>query len=191
MANTPTYSNILHCIYDEPIETGSIGRGSHYSVFRVPEWFDVTGQPVKQALQHDFAVIWDEDHDTRIIPVLENLYFAGLLYPVQFVGERTGGITAILAAKHCFANSQEDFENYKAKFAKIAGEVDEDWWSTDFGLFDKTLVDGNPHQTDLMGLIADREKKVDTYVRNIDNLWSIGSWRQMRTKISNDPPEMI
>ena len=190
MVNTPTYSNILHCIHDEPGETGNIGRGSHYSVFRVPEWFDVTGKPVKKAMQHDFSVIWDEDHDTRIIPVIENLYLAGLLFPLQFIGERKGGVTAILAAKFCFAHSQEDFEDYKSKFEKIAGQVDEDWWSTEFGMFDRSI--DSPHQTDLSYLVGDRDaRKVDTYVRNIDNLWNIGSWRKMKSSTGPTAHDLI
>jgi len=182
MKNISKYSNVLHCLYDEPKETGSIGRGSHYSVFRAPEWFDVTGQPVKQALQHDFAVIWDEDHDTRIIPVIEKLYFEGLLFTVQLIGERKGGITVIVAAKFWWANSVEQRDTFKAKFENIAGDVPEDYWATDFGMFDKNMVDGMPHQTDLAGIIQDNSQKVDTYIRNINNLWTIGSWKNMQSE---------
>jgi hypothetical protein len=191
MKNLPTYSNILHCVYDEPKETGSIGRGSHHSVFRVPEWFDVTGQPVKQALQHKFSVIWDEDHDTRIIPVIERLYFEGLLFPVQFIGERKGGITVILAAKYWWAHGEQKLNAYKAKFEKIAGDVPEDYWATDFGMFDKAMVDGMPHQTDLAGIIQDNAQKVDTYIRNINNLWTIGSWSKMQPEIDGSIEALI
>jgi hypothetical protein len=176
MTSTPKYSTLLHCIYDEAEEHGQLGRGTHYSVFRVPEWFDVTGRSVRKALRHDFAVLWDEDHDERIVPVLERLYVNGLLYPVQFIGERKGGITAILASKFYHVTTQSNLESYKSKFAELSGEVDGDWWNTEFGIFDKSLVNGAPHQTDLVGIVNDRAEKVDTYVRNIDNLWSIGSW---------------
>lgn len=175
MTNTRTYSTILHCVYDEPEEYGHLGRGTHYSVFRVPEWFDITGNPVKNALQHDFAVLWDEDHDERIIPVLERLYVSGLLFPVQFIGERKGGISAILASKFWYSGTEADLKAYQKNFEEISGEVDGDWWNTDFGMFDKSLLNGSPHQTDLVGIVNDRSEKVDTYVRNIDNLWSIGS----------------
>jgi hypothetical protein len=175
MTDTPVYSTILHCLHDEPEGRGHLGRGTHYSVFRVPEWFDVTGKPAKKALQHDFAVLWDEDHDERIIPVIERLYVNGLLFPVQFIGERKGGITAILASKFWYSGSEADLRSYKKKFEELAGQVEDDWWSTEFGMFDKSLVNGAPHQTNLMSIVNDRDEKVDTYVRNIDNLWSIGS----------------
>lgn len=175
MNNITTYSHILHCIYDEQEERGNLGRGTHYSVFRVPEWFDVIGNPVEKAMQHDFAVLWDEDHDERIISVLERLYINGLLFPVQFIGERKGGITAILASKFWYSGTEADLKAYQAKFEALSGEVENDWWNTDFGMFDKSLVHGAPHQTDLMGIVNAQSEKVDTYVRNIDNLWSIGS----------------
>lgn len=175
MNGTPTYSSILHCIYDEPEAHGHLGRGTHYSVFRVPEWFDVMGMPLKNALQHDFAVLWDEDHDERIIPVLERLYVNGLLFPVQFIGERKGMIFAILASRFWYLSSEAALETYQAEFKNLSGEVEGDWWSTEFGMFSKSLVNGAPHQTNLGGIVNDLTEKVDTYVRNIDNLWSIGS----------------
>ena len=172
---TAKYSTILTCIYDEPEGYGHLGRGTHYSVLRVPEWFDVTGKRVEQALQHDFAVLWDEDHDDRIIPVLERLYVNGLLYPVQFVGERKGNIHVILASKFWYSGTDADLKAYMERFEKFSGEVEGDWWNTEFGMFDKALLNGTPHQTDLVSIVNARPEKVDNYVRNIDNLWSIGS----------------
>jgi len=175
MTNTPTYSEILHFIYDESEAHGHLGRGTHYSVFRVPEWFDVIGKPAEKALQHDFAVLWDEDHDERIISVIERLYVNGLLFPVQFIGERKGMLTAILASNFWYSGTEAKLKAYQSQFEKLSGYVEDDWWNTEFGMFDKSLVHGAPHQTDLKGIINDGAEKVDTYVRNIDNLWSIGS----------------
>lgn len=60
-------SCFFHTLHDEPGRVGSLGRGTHYSVLRAVIW-----EPEPRF--HDFAVIWDEDHDTRIIGVLEQLY---------------------------------------------------------------------------------------------------------------------
>ena len=167
---TPNYSNYLHCIHDEPEEKGIIGRGCHYSVFRVAEWFDVTGKRVDHALVHDFSVIWDEDHDIRVIEAIERIYLAGLLFPVQFVGERKGMLTLILASKFWFSGTQHDLEAYKAQISAISSsQLSMDSWPAEFGMFDKSQVDGLPHQTEYAGLIADSDQKVDIYVRNIDN----------------------
>ena len=177
MPNTPIYSSLLNCLYDEPEEKGSMGRGCHYSVFRVAEWFDVIGKPVAQAYKHDFAVIWDEDHDTRVIEAIERLYLAGLLFPVQYIGERKGMLTIILAAKFYWIGSAVDLEIYKSKVTNImSNDLSLDSWLCDFGMFDKVLIDDvHPHQTEYAGLIADTTKRVDTYIRNIDNLWNIRS----------------
>lgn len=174
MTQTPIYSPLLQCLYDEPEERGNMGRGCHYSVFRTAEWFDVIGNPVKQAHMHDFAVIWDEDHDERVIEAIERLYLAGLLFPVQYIGERKGGITLILAAKYYWLIEDD---NYREKVEHImSNELSADCWPVEIGMFDKALVDGvHPHQTDYMGFIADTPKRVDTYIRHIDNLWNIGS----------------
>jgi len=173
MAQTRQYSDFLRCLYDEQEPVGRIGRGCHYSVFRTAEWFDILGRRSARALVHDFAVIWDEDHDERIIEAIERMYVEGLLFPVQYIGERKGGLTAILAAKFRWGISEADFEAYKAKVWDIAENLSMDSWHCDFGTFDKSLVDGIPHQTEYEGLIADGTQKVDNYIRNIDNLWSI------------------
>ena len=90
MSDTPAYSTLFCCLYNESAPIGSIGRGCHYSVFRSVEWLDVTRSPLELPEMHDFAVIWDEDHDTRVINVIERIYLSGLLSPIQFVGERKG-----------------------------------------------------------------------------------------------------
>ena len=173
MTKTPSYSPILHCIYDEPEKRGTMGSGCHYSVFRAAEWFDVSGDPVEQAHMHDFAIIWDEDHDTRIIEAVERLYLAGLMFPIQYIGERKGTVAIILAAKFYWLMSDQ----YKKDVKRImSDDLSMDSWTCEFGVFDKLLVDGvHPHQTDLRCLITDLENRVDTYIRCIDNLWNIGS----------------
>ncbi len=189
MTSTPAYSNFLHCVHDEPEEKGTIGRGCHYSVFRVPEWRDVVGRRVDHALVHDFGVIWDEDHDTRVIEAIERIYLAGLLFPVQYIGERKGGLTVILAAKFWWTGTDSDLDTYKAKVGRIcADQISMDSWACEFGMFDKSL--GSPHQTDFAGLINDKSEKVDTYIRNIDNLWRIGSW-PWKPPTEDDYPESL
>lgn len=101
-AQAPAYSHLFSCIYDEAEPIGRIGRGTHYSIFRAAEWHDVMRRPLPVAQVHDFAVVWDEDHDTRVIEVVEKLYMKSLLSPVQFIGERKGSLNVIVAAKFYF-----------------------------------------------------------------------------------------
>lgn len=174
MAVTPTYSTLFSCLYDEPEPIGNLGRGTHYSVFRSVEWLDVIRTPLNNPQIHDFAVIWDEDHDERVISVIEKIYMAGLLSPIQFIGERKGCLTVIVAAKFYFAHSMEALNGYIQQLNDIStNPTHGDSWPTEVGLFDRSP--GSPHQTDLKSLISADQHRVITYARNIDSLWSLGT----------------
>ncbi len=171
---TPIYSTLFSCLYDEPEPVGYLGRGTHYSVFRSVEWLDVTRSPLAVPEIHDFAVVWDEDHDTRIIDVIEDIYMAGLLSPIQFIGERKGMLTVIVAAKFYFSGSETDLESYTRLLQKISDNPRHgDAWPVEVGMFDRSP--GSPHQTELLGLISANEHRVITYLRNIDSLWALGT----------------
>lgn len=101
------------------------------------------------------------------------MYLAGLLFPVQYIGERKGGLTVILAAKFRWGISDAEFETYSRKVSDIAQNLSLDSWHCQFGTFNKALARGVLHQTEYQGLINDNSQKVDTYIRNIDNMWSI------------------
>ena len=113
MPNYPQYSSLFTTIYDQPEPVGRIGRGTHYSILRSVEWLDVMRQPLKVPQIHDFAIIWDEDHDVRLIDVLERLYLTGLLAPIQFIGERKAMLTVITAARFYYGISEEQIAEYK------------------------------------------------------------------------------
>lgn len=170
----PTYSTLFSCLYDEPSPIGHLGRGTHYSVFRSVEWLDVTRTPVPLPQIHDFSVIWDEDHDTRIIETIEAIYMAGLLSPIQFIGERKGTLTIIVAARFYFWGNDAEFKSYERQLQKICQNPSHgDSWELEVGMFDRSP--GSPHQTELHGLISAEEHRVITYLRNIDSLWGLGT----------------
>jgi hypothetical protein len=168
------YSTLFSCVYDEAGPIGKLGRGTHYSVCRSVEWLDVVRLPLKKPQIHDFAVIWDEDHDIRVIAVIEQIFMAGLLSPIQFIGERKGGLTAIVAARFWSYNSEAAFTAYTGALHDIVVKaMQDDPWSVNIGLFDRSP--GSPHQTDLKSLINAEEHRVLTYLRNIDSLWNLGT----------------
>ena len=173
MAPLPVYSTLFSCLHDEPQPVGRLGRGTHHSVLRSVEWLDVLRRPLAVPQIHDFAVIWDEDHDTRVIPAIERIYMAGLLSPVQFIGERKGQLSVIVAAKFYFHGDGSGLENYQKAIRGIAENLDFDSWPSEVGTFDRQL--GSPHQTDTVGISSDADVKVETYLRNIDNLWRLGT----------------
>ena len=134
---TPVYSTLIQCLYDEP---SSVVRSyPHYSVFRAIDSRDVTQNGVDLPRVHDFAVIWDEDHDSRIIPVIEEMLMAGLLPGVHFVGEQKGTLTIILAARTYWRIDLAAFTAKVANLTQAAG----DSWEVKIGMFDHTP--GNLH----------------------------------------------
>jgi len=173
MSDLPIYSSIFSCLYDEQGPVGRLGRGTHYSVFRSVEWLDVEREQLSLPQIHDFTVVWDEDHDTRVIEAIEKIYMAGLLSPVQFIGERKGTLTIILAARYYWSGTDANLEGYKKAVTDICRDIDGDYWPVEVGSFDRSP--GSPHQCDVQGIIADSEFKVLTYLRNIDSLWGLGT----------------
>lgn len=168
------YSTYFSCLYDENDPVGRLGRGTHYSIMRSVEWLDVCREPLSLPHVHDFAVIWDEDHDERVIDAIERIYMAGLLAPIQFIGERKGILTALIAARYRFSGEEGDYEQYVAQIGSICQSVHGDYWPFEIGMFDRSP--GWPaHQTEVVDLIGDGDEKVITYLRNIDNLWRLGT----------------
>lgn len=140
---------------------------------RCAEWFDVEGKPLQQGQVHDFAVIWDEDHDDRVISTIEELYMAGLLAPVQFIGERKGTLTVVVAARFYSygAMTLEEYEKQVLHIGQTAAH--QDCWGVDVGMFDRST--GSPHQTDPKHIVHADEEQVITYLRHIDALWKLGT----------------
>jgi hypothetical protein len=172
MSNASAYSTLFTTIHDEQKPIGNIGRGSHYSVLRSVEWLDVTHTPISPPQIHDFAVIWDEDHDARVIEAIEKIYMAGLLSPVQFIGERKGFLNVIVAAKFYYYGSESIINSYANAIEVIAQSLD-DPWGSEVGCFDRSP--DNPHQCFNLGIIQDNEPKVLNYLKTIDSLWNLGT----------------
>lgn len=173
MSAYPIYSSLFSTIYDENIPVGNLGRGTHYSVLRCTEWFDVIRSPLQEAQIHDFAVIWDEDHDTRVISVIEKLYIAGLLSPVQFIGERKGLLTLIVASRFYYHGKEDIINSYKKQVNDVSTNIEFDSWPSDVGSFDRVPM--GEHLCILGGIIAAEEHRVLTYLKNIDSLWMLGT----------------
>lgn len=157
-----TERTLFQFIHDETRPVGLLGRGTHYSVARVAEWRDVRLRNTAAARLHDFAIIWDEDHDERVIPVLESLYLNGLLAPVLYAGERKGTLSLILdpAMKEAGPSALGEYEENARNLAAPDGDA----WTVEVAL----MGDGSTR------IIADGDERVDTYLRNIHVLWSLG-----------------
>jgi hypothetical protein len=93
------YSDFFKTLHDESSPTGYLGQGTHYSVLRAVVFHDPMGRRLSEGHFADFAVIWDEDHDVRVLEPIEEIYRRGLLSSFLMFGERKGSFTAILSSK--------------------------------------------------------------------------------------------
>lgn len=152
------YSHFFSTLHDEQAPVGSLGRGTHYSVLRAALWDKVQPQ------WHDFAVVWDEDHDTRVIPIIEQLHVQRFLREVLAIGERKGGITIITAMPP------------SAQLRALSAHG----WNPPGGDYFSSYVEHIDEATVM--LINAKADRVQAYVKGIDALWFLGT-----KPITNDP----
>lgn len=94
-----SYCDFFQTLHDETRPTGYLGHGTHYSVLRAMVFHDPLGMPLSEAQYADFAVIWDEDHDLRVMEPIVEIYRRGLLPRFVIFGETRGSFTAILSSQ--------------------------------------------------------------------------------------------
>lgn len=169
---TPTYSHLFSCLFDQAAPIGQLGRGAHHSVFRSVQWHDIGGSPLTHGRIHDFTVIWDEDHDTRIIRVVERLHLAGLLWPVVFVGERKGVVTILFA--QMAGPLQDSKGNHLDQIRSIAEDAGDDSWTCRTGWFQRVEVLEEGTAYNGADIINDEDWRVFAYLQGIDALWELG-----------------
>src|SRR4051794_24878565 len=158
-----SYSSFFQTLYDETRPVGNFGRGTHYSVLRVPIWQDEWLNPLPQAALLDFAVLWDEDHDERVVQAIEEIYFAGLMGPVRFIGERKGGLSVLIHSNQSLPWTPDALNSYHEAVSRISNGLDDPWPAT------VDMVLGSEHSI----INAPRENMIG-YLKNIDMLWQLG-----------------
>ncbi|KRE90823.1 hypothetical protein ASG87_01420 [Frateuria sp. Soil773] len=166
-----TYSSFFQCLFDQPDRPGDRFYGA-FSVFRAIDSRDVEQRPTHLPHIHDFAVIWDDDHDTRIIAVIEEMLMAGLLPGVQFIGEHKGSLTVILAARTYW---KIDVEAYTKRVEALTGAVG-DFWNVRLGMYDHGK--GNlriGHQCDFQEILGLDGEAEHAFLYTIDSMWNLGT----------------
>ncbi|MEA5467558.1 hypothetical protein [Spirulina sp. 06S082] len=157
------YSDFFKTLHDEVQPTGYLGRGSHYSVLRAVVWHDCLQRPLNTAAYLDFAVIWDEDHDTRVIEVIELLYFARLLTPAIIVGERKGAFSLIVSEETFQEFGGDRLAVYQKAIDEITQSLDDPWFA------EVTSINSQNR-----GIINDDNAKIALYLQTITMLWKLG-----------------
>src|SRR5258708_7952549 len=123
-----SYSPFFNTLHDETAPVGDLGRGTHYSVMRAITWHDAQLRVLPKASALDFAIIWDEDHDTRVVALVEKMYFEGLLAPVRFVGERKGMFTVLIDPATPLGRDRAALEAYVKHVEGVAeGDGGDSW----------------------------------------------------------------
>jgi hypothetical protein len=159
------YSQFLTTIYDERLPVGHLGHGTHYSVLRSATWIDDCRLPLKEPKAHDFAIIWDKDHNDRVIDVVEHLYMKNLLAPVLFVGESKGSLCVLVSHRFKETSDGHDFQAYVTSVSELAR-----------GQYDPLTAEVCPLGDSLseIQIIASSQERVNLYLRNIYMLWDLG-----------------
>lgn len=136
------YSELFSCLFDQK-SSGIEGKSAHHSVFQAVTWQDKMMRPLKTAKMQSFAVVWDEDHDARVLDVAEELYVKGLFSPILFIGERRGNLVVILDDEFIKKSTKAELETYKSAVFQIGQHpYHKDAWHVDFGFFERISVDG-------------------------------------------------
>lgn len=146
------YSPFFFTVYDEtgPVGPHRLGQGTHYSIFRAIVWED------NAPLFHDFACIWDEDHDERIVWVIEQLFVRDMLRQAVAIGERKGSVTVILK------DQQPPF--FESLVRRLSENVLGDAWAASVDTFPETGA-----------IINAKETLVQAYLQGIVALWNLGT----------------
>lgn len=156
------YSHLFSTLHDEDTPVGNFAYGAHYSILRAVIW-DV--DPKALPTYHDFAILWDEDHDDRVIWTVEQLYIRRMLPSVLAIGERKGSVTAIVVP-----GTPRSFEK---KLEEITQENPGDSWCADVGTLEEPNGLGCP-------------SRATDYLRGIDALWHLGA----HPVVPPPPPEL-
>lgn len=165
--SSAVYSLLFSTLYNEPSPIGQLGRGAHYSVIQAVQWVRPSdGETLTYPLLQRMGILWDEDHDTRVIDVIEAGYMNRLLHPVLFMGERKACLTVVV--RNEFEITEEyirAWDEVNDRFSKAQG----DYWNVEI-----------VHRCDAARraqVINDDSEVVETYLQNIMNVWKIGLHR--------------
>ena len=159
-----SYSPFFKTLYDQTHPVGDLGRGTHYSVLRAATWHDEFLDPLQTGAFLDFAVIWDQDHDSRVIAVVERFYFAGLLAPVRFIGERKGCLFVLLSADVLTRWGEAELTLYKE-------QLEQEMVGADLGDLWPVAVHA---VSGLSPIINASDWEAEIYLQHVQILWKLG-----------------
>jgi len=156
ISTLPRYSEYFKTIYDERIPSSTHGRGTHYSILQAP----MVSQT--DPTHYNFAVIWDEDHDERVIGRIEMIYLHGMLKYFLMFGERKGFFSAIHTDAYNISPSLEKNIEWIGENSEF-GSWGNDAWGTDVSYMQHT------------GIINAPASDIYPYLKKIMIDWELGT----------------
>jgi hypothetical protein len=172
-----SHSPFFQTLHDEQAPTGHLGDGTHASILRAIVFRDANlheisrGEPkwkvpeIGWGVEADFAIIWDADHDTRVIKAVEAIYQAGFLSSILMIGERRGTLHAIVLGQTQPKHLEAQLHRYlEEQLQDVAQSNEGDPWSSSL----RTLADPGRQ------IIDDDDDKVRLYLANLKMLWRLG-----------------
>lgn len=155
------YSKVLYTEYDQPTVIGTLGHGNHYSILSFPQWRGLLNEPERREVRNQrIGVIWDEDHDTRVIRVIERAYADRLMAPVLFVGECKAYLRVVVQDEFEFGGGY--LTDWKLSLAQA---LTNDSWAVEI-----------IHLKDVgsYGIVVADKEVVGRYLGGIIDLWGVG-----------------
>ncbi len=159
------FPQFFKTIHSDNKAVGDIGDGSHYSVLRSTTWYDNSRLLLNEPMIHDFAIIWDKDHDNRIIEFVEHMFMNNVLSPVLFVGESKEHLTVFVSPLFRETTDEHVFQDYVSSVVELAKNQYVPW-TAEVCVFGEALT---KHQ-----IIDSSNDRVELFLKNINMLWNLG-----------------
>jgi len=160
-----TYSPFFHTLHDDPAPVGVLRAQTTILRAVIPVVVEPPCEPEDHFEFHDFAVLWDDDHDERIIFILERLYVCKLLQEVLAIGEHKGHVALLLGGDSVPVGYAHKIEH------ECIGAMPSDFWSVSVGSLGATAKPWG------MGsfLVRAGGDSARDYLLGLRSLWQLGT----------------
>lgn len=116
------YSRLLYTEHEQPHNDKSEGG---YTIFSTQQLFGANCMPLEAVCIQKFAVLWEDQPDTRVIDLIEKSIILAVLSPVKLLHASKG----MLVVAYDSILAGENFELFNLTWADIAASVMYDDWT--------------------------------------------------------------
>lgn len=149
---------LLESLYEEKDQVG-FTDGVHHSVLQFASWHNDARKVRKTARVQRVAIVWDPDHDERVLDVADAMYVRGLLAPVLLLSEMKGMLYVALRPN---ASRLLDLEDYRSEVSAAATPDGDSW-----------MVEVIPYESRSEALRLMSGERGQCYIDGIDAVWQL------------------